>query len=300
MRLLAVAACLLSACVAASQAPPSTFDGARAYAHMRDLVEIGPRVSGTPANRKTREYIIATLAAMGIQAVEQPFEARTPHGPVAMANVVATLAGSRPDRIILASHFDTKLFKQFRFVGASDSGSSTAALLELARSLKDRPRPFTIELLFLDGEEAVVEWSPTDSTYGSRHYVQAARAGGTLRSIKALVLLDMIGDANLNIKRESLSTPWLTDIVWAAAERLGYQRHFLSEITPIEDDHVPFLQAGVPAVDIIDLDYPAWHTAGDTLDKVSAESLKVVGDVVLAALPDIEQAVQSSKFKVQN
>ena len=300
MRLLAVAACLLSACVAASQAPPSTFDSARAYAHLRDLVEIGPRVSGTPANRKTREYIIATLAAMGIQAVEQPFEARTPHGPVAMANVVATLAGSRPDRIILASHFDTKLFKQFRFVGASDSGSSTAALLELARSLKDRPRPFTIELLFLDGEEAVVEWSPTDSTYGSRHYVQAARASGTLRSIKALVLLDMIGDINLNIKRESLSTPWLTDIVWAAAERLGYQRHFLSEITPIEDDHVPFLQAGVPAVDIIDLDYPAWHTAGDTLDSVSAESLKVVGDVVLAALPDIEQAVQSSKFKVQN
>ena len=252
-------------------------------------MEIGPRVAGTPAGRKTREYIVSTLAAIGIKAVEQPFEARTPHGPIAMANIVATLAGSRPDRIILASHFDTKLFKEFRFVGASDSGSSTAALLELARSLKDRPRPFTIELLFLDGEEALVEWSATDSTYGSRHYVVAARAAGTLPSIKALVLLDMIGDKDLNIKRESRSTSWLTDLIWAAARRLGYQRHFLAEATPIDDDHVPFLEAGVAAVDIIDLDYGAWHTADDTLQNVSADSLKVVGEVVLAALPDIER-----------
>jgi len=286
-----VAAVLLAimGCAAATQSPESGFDSARAYAHMRDLVEIGPRVSGTPANVKTRQYIIATLAAIGIKATEQPFEARTPLGPVAMANIIATLPGSRPERIILASHFDTKLFRDFRFVGASDGGSSTAALLELARVLKDRPRPFTIELLFFDGEEAVVEWSASDSTYGSRHYVQAARAAGTLSSIKALVLLDMIGDKQLNIRRESRSTPWLTDIVWNAARRVGHQRHFLAESTPVEDDHLPFLQAGVAAVDIIDLDYAAWHTAADTLDNVSAASLQVVGDVVLAALPDIEQ-----------
>ena len=256
---------------------------------MRDMVEIGPRVSGTAANVKTRQYIISTLGASGIKAVEQPFEARTPLGTVAMANVIATLPGTRPERLIIASHFDTKLYREFRFVGASDGGSSTAALLELGRVLKDRPRPFTIELLFLDGEEAVVEWSATDSTYGSRHYVQAARAANSLKTIKALVLLDMIGDRNLNIRREANSTSWLTDIIWATARRLGHQRHFLEDARPIEDDHLPFLQAGVPAVDIIDLDYEAWHTAADTLDNVSAQSLQVVGDVVLAALPQIEE-----------
>jgi glutaminyl-peptide cyclotransferase len=280
---------LAVSCAAATQAPPAGFESQRAYEHMRELVKIGPRVSGTPANVATRQYIISTLGAMGIKATEQPFEAQTPLGTVAMANVVATLPGSRPERIILASHFDTKLFRDFTFVGASDGGSSTGALLELARVLKDRPRTFTLELLFLDGEEAVVEWGPTDSTYGSRHYVQAARTANTLSSIKALVLLDMIGDTQLNIRRESQSTPWLTDIVWSTARRLGYQRQFLAETAPVEDDHVPFLHAGVPAVDIIDLDYPAWHTAADTLDNVSARSLQIVGDVVLAALPDIEQ-----------
>jgi Zn-dependent M28 family amino/carboxypeptidase len=255
---------------------------------MSDMVALGPRVSGTPANVKTREYIIRTLAASGIKATEQPFEARTPLGPVKMANIVATLPGSRPDRIIVGSHFDTKLFREFRFVGASDAGSSTGALLELGRVLKDRTRPFTIELLFLDGEEAVVEWSATDSTYGSRHYVQHAQASGSLKSIMAFLLLDMIGDRDLNIRRESNSTPWLTDLIWAAARRLGHGRVFLTESTPIEDDHLPFLKAGVPAVDIIDLDYAAWHTAGDTLEAVSARSLQIVGDVVLSALPDIE------------
>ena len=279
----------VTACAAASQAPTGGFDSTRAYGHMRDLVEIGPRVSGTPANVKTRQYIISTLGAAGIKAAEQAFEARTPVGTVAMANVIATLPGTRPERIILASHFDTKLFREFRFVGASDGGSSTAVLLELGRVLKDRPRPFTIELLFLDGEEAVVEWSAKDSTYGSRHYVQAARAANTLLGIKALVLLDMVGDRRLNIRRETNSTPWLTDIIWTTARRLGHQRHFLDEATPIEDDHLPFLQAGVQAVDIIDLDYEAWHTAADTLENVSAQSLQIVGDVVLAALPEIEQ-----------
>lgn len=270
-------------------APPSGFDSTRAYGHLRDLVDIGPRVSGTPANVKTRQYIIATLGSMGIKAIEQRFDARTPLGVVQMANIVATLPGTRSERIVVGSHFDTKLFREFRFVGASDGGSSTAALLELARSLKDRQRPFTIELLFLDGEEAVVEWSRTDSTYGSRHYVQNAQKTDTLGSLKAFILLDMIGDRDLNIRRESNSTPWLTDAVWSAARRIGHGRYFLSEITPIEDDHLPFLQAGVPSVDIIDLDYHAWHTASDTLDNVSAQSLQVVGDVVLAALPDIEQ-----------
>lgn len=276
-------------CAAASQGRAAVFDGERAFGHLRDLVAIGPRVAGTPANAQTRQYIIKTLAGMGITAREQSFEAKTPLGRVSMANVIATLPGQRSDRIAIASHFDTKQFKEFQFVGASDGGSSTAALLELARVLKDQPHQFTIELLFLDGEEAFVEWSETDSTYGSRHYVHAARGDGTLKTLRALVLLDMIGDRDLNIRREENSTPWLTDIIWSTARRLGHTRHFVNDSMPIEDDHLPFLQAGVPSVDIIDLDYPHWHTASDTLDNVSAKSMQIVGDVVVAALPLIEQ-----------
>jgi Zn-dependent M28 family amino/carboxypeptidase len=202
---------------------------------------------------------------------------------------MATIPGQRADRIVLASHFDTKLFREFRFVGASDGASSTAALLELARVLKARPQlPFTIELLFLDGEEATGEWRDPDNTYGSRHYVEVARKTGTLKSLRALILLDMIGDRNLNIRREENSTPWLTDIVWGVARKLGHQAHFITESMAVEDDHLHFLKAGVPSLDIIDLDYPAWHTAQDTLDAVSARSLQIVGDVVVAALPEIE------------
>jgi glutaminyl-peptide cyclotransferase len=290
-RLFPLALCVLLGCGLGAQKPASGggFDGSRAWEFLRAQVAIGPRVAGTAENAKTRAYITSTLASFGIKAAEAPFEARTPLGTVKMANIVATLPGQRPERIILASHFDTKLFKEFRFVGASDGASSTAALLELARVLKDRPRPFTIELLFLDGEEAFAVWSATDSTYGSRHYVQNARQSGTLAGIKALILLDMIGDKDLTLKREQNSTSWLTDIIWSTARRLGHTREFQPDITPIEDDHLPFLQAGVAAVDIIDLEYPAWHTAEDTLENVSQRSLQIVGDVVLAALPEIEQ-----------
>jgi glutaminyl-peptide cyclotransferase len=284
-------------CSASSQAPTASgsstqaarFDSARAWKHLEDQVAIGPRVAGTAANAQTRQYLIKTLAQSGIKAAEQPFETDTPIGRVKMANVIATLPGERPERIVIASHFDTKLFKELRFVGASDGASSTAALLELGRVLKDKPRPFTIELLFLDGEEAFVEWSGNDHTYGSRYYVQNAQKAGTLKSLRALILLDMIGDRDLNLRREANSTRWLTDVIWNTAARLGYGRHFLPEETPIEDDHMEFLAAGVQAVDLIDLDDPAWHTAQDTIDNVSAKSLQIVGDVVLAALPEIEQ-----------
>jgi glutaminyl-peptide cyclotransferase len=279
---------LLVACAGEARQTAPGFDSSRAYEHVRQMVALGPRPAGSPGAARNREYIIGELARHGITAVEQPFEAVTPLGPVTMANVIATLPGTRPERIAIATHYDTKLFREFRFVGANDGASSTGAVLELARVLKGRPRPFTLEFLFFDGEEAVVEWRDNDHTYGSRHYVEAARKAGTLSSMKALILLDMVGDRDLNIRREANSTPWLTDLIWAAAQRLGHARHFLDESTPIEDDHIPFLQAGVPAVDIIDLDYPHWHTAGDTLDKVSARSLQVVGDVVLAALPEIE------------
>jgi len=154
--------------------------------------------------------------------------------------------------------------------------------------LKARRNPLTIEILFLDGEEAVIDWTGTDHTYGSRHYVAEAKRGGSLASLKAFVLVDMIGDRDLQIKRDLNSTTWLTDVIWAAAQKQQLGAYFRPERVQIEDDHMPFMEAGVPSVDIIDLEYPAWHTAGDTLDAVSARSLQVVGDTLVAALPQIE------------
>ena len=265
------------------------FDSNRAWEHLRQLVAIGPRPSGSPAIEQTRKYIKDQLISSGVAVTEQKWVDDTPAGKIAMVNLVATIPGARKDRIVIAGHYDTKRFPQFRFVGTSDGGSSAAFVIELARVLKTRKNPLTIELLFLDGEEAVNEvWAGTDNTYGSRHYVDAGRNDGSLRTLKALLLVDMIGDRNLTIRKDSNSTPWLTDIIWEAARRQKLDAEFLSASTQIEDDHLPFLKAGVPSVDIIDLEYPQWHTAQDTLDAVSARSLQVVGDVVLAALPQIE------------
>ena len=272
-------------------AAASDFDSSRAWEHVRRQVAIGPRPAGSSALAETRRYIAGQLKAAGIEAREQAFEAQTPIGPVKMVNLVATIPGARPERIALATHYETKLFREFRFVGASDPASSVAAVLELGRVLAGRKNAFTIELLFFDGEEAINrDWRDPDNTYGSRHYVDAAQKAGTLGGLKALILLDLIGDRNLNIRREGHSTRWLTDIVWAAAKELGYSSFFVAQDAgPISDDHLPFIRAGVPAIDIIDLDYHAWHTAEDTLDNVSARSLQVVGDTVLAALPVIEK-----------
>ena len=286
----------MTACVSA-QTPSSEqtksapqFDGNRAFEHLKQLVAIGPRPAGSPGAEKTREYITAQLKAIGVETSEQPFEGQTPVGPVKMVNVRVTIPGAGTGKLIIAGHYDTKVFEEFEFVGANDAGSSTAFLIEFARVLKDRKNAVPIELLFLDGEEAIGEWA-TGNTHGSRHFVEAAQEEGTLKDIKALVLVDMIGDKELVLKRESNSTPWLTDVIWSAARKLN-RPEFVPESTPIEDDHLPFLRAGVPAVDIIDLDYPDWHKPGDTLDKVSAQSLQAVGDVLLAALPAIELRVK--------
>jgi glutaminyl-peptide cyclotransferase len=302
MRRLVLLAVMTAACASAASpqppAPAPAFDGQRAFEHLERVVAIGPRVAGSPGGAKTRGYIIEQLAALGIKAEEQPFEAATPLGPIQMANVRATIPAAKRStagRILFTGHYDTKLFKEFEFVGANDGGSSTAFLIELARVLKARDNALPIELVFFDGEEAFIEWSPTDSTYGSRYYVQAARRDGTLKDIRAMILVDMIGDRQLTIKRDTYSTPWLNDIIWAAARRLN-RPEFVDDTTMVEDDHLPFIEAGVPAVDIIDLEYPDetmryWHTAEDTLDKVSPKSLQVVGDVLLEALKDIETRV---------
>jgi len=287
----------LGACLAAQSSPP-VFNGQRAFEDVRQLVAIGPRVAGTPGAQAARDYIKKELQAAGLAVVEQPFEASTPAGRIQMVNLRATLpavgtAGGATQRLVIGGHYDTKRFKDFTFVGANDGGSSAAFLIELARALKGRVNRIPIELLFIDGEEAVVDWEGADHTYGSRYYVEAARKDGTLKSIKAFVLVDMIGDKDLHIKRETNSTAYLAAAVLDAARKLG-RREFSSEPYPVEDDHLEFLGAGVPSVDLIDLEYytpsgqMAWHTQHDTLENVSADSLQAVGDVLIAALPAIE------------
>ncbi|NUR57027.1 MAG: M28 family peptidase [Acidobacteria bacterium] len=278
----------LAAGVGAGAIGPA-FDSGRAYEDLRQLVAIGPRPSGSPGIQQTREYIKRQLTAAGLTVDEQRFEAATPLGPVPMVNLRATLPGAARGRgrLVIGGHYDTKLFREFAFVGASDGGSSAAFLLELARALKGRTNALPIELLFLDGEEAVVEWRGTDHTYGSRYYVQEARRTNAVQDIRAFILVDMIGDRELTIRREQNSTGWLTDAIWDAAHRLK-RPEFLDAHTPIEDDHLEFLAAGIPSVDIIDLEYAAWHQPDDRLDRVAAGSLQAVGDVLIAALPAIE------------
>ena len=284
VRLILVLAVLL-------QTPASpAFDSNKAWEHLRQLVGFGPRPAGSAAIEQSRTYIKNQLSAIGVPVTEQAWDDQTPTGRVHMVNLIATIPGTSKNRLVIGGHYDTKKFP-FRFVGANDGGSSAAFLIELARVLKARRNAMTIELLFLDGEEAVIDWTGTDHTYGSRHYVAEAKRTGTLASLKAFVLVDMIGDRDLQIKRDLNSTTWLTDIIWTAAQKQQLTS-FRPDRVQIEDDHLPFMEAGVPSVDVIDLEYPAWHTAADTLDAVSARSLQVVGDAIVSALPQIETRIK--------
>jgi glutaminyl-peptide cyclotransferase len=296
-----ISVCSVVAALAAQGAAPA-FDSNRAWEHLRQLVAIGPRPSGSTAIEQARIYIRQQLAAAGAPAVDQAWDAQTPSGTVHMVNLIASIPGAGRNRVLVTGHYDTKRFREFRFVGASDGASSAAFLIELARVLKARPHPVTYDLVFLDGEEAVCRnWDDCsrpgapDNTYGSRHYVDVEKRNGTLATIKANILVDMIADRDLRLKRETYSTPWLTDLVWNAARQKKLDQFFVADQTQIEDDHLAFLAAGVPSVDIIDLEYPPWHTAGDTLDAVSARSLQIVGDAVVSALPALEARVGKEK-----
>jgi glutaminyl-peptide cyclotransferase len=273
----------------AQEPRPPAFDGAAALRHVERLVAIGPRPAGSPGAARARQYVLDELRAAGISARLEAFDAETPHGRLPMANVVAVLPGRRPDVILIGGHYDTKWFRELTFVGANDGGSSTALLIELARRLRDRPRDYTYWIVWFDGEEARETWTAVDSLYGSRR--MAAELGRSRRLPRAVIVADMIGDRDLAIRREGASTRWLTDIIWASAARLGHGAHFLDDSLPVEDDHVPFLRLGVPAALLIDFDYPPWHTTDDTLDKVSARSLAIVGTVLLDALPTVEAAL---------
>ena len=293
LRALAAALVIVGVLSTAGAAAAAGFDGAAALRHVERLVAIGPRPAGSPGGERARGYIVGELKRVGVETRVLGFDADTPHGKLRMANVVAVLPGRRADVILIGGHYDTKVFRDFRFVGANDGGSSTALLLELARALAKTRREFTYWLVFFDGEEAREQWTDRDSLYGSRHL--AADLARTRKLPRAMILVDMIGDRDLAVRRDGHSTPWLVDIVWSTARRLRHDAHFLLDPLSVEDDHVPFLSAGVPAVLLIDMDFPPWHTKDDTVDKVSADSLRIVGDVVLESLPAIEDRLKSER-----
>jgi glutaminyl-peptide cyclotransferase len=245
---------------------------------------------------------VSDLKKNGLQVTTDPFTASTPEGEKQMVNITAELPGESTDVIIIASHYDTKLYKDMLFVGANDPGASVGTVLEMARVLtgiQQKPK-LTYWFVFFDGEEAFCEeWEQCgkpgapDNTYGSRHYVSQLSSKGQLGRVKALILLDMMGYKELELGRDTMSTRWLQDIIWQTGRDLGYGKIFVDRPEGVGgDDHEPFLRAGVDSVDIIQLnDYPHWHKATDTIDKVSAQSMKIVGDTVIASLPKIEQRV---------
>lgn len=274
----------------------SEFDSERAYEDLERIVSIGPRIPGSPEAKELRGLIRAELEEAGLDVMEWPFTAQTPIGERNMVNVVGVVKGTKPGRILLGNHYDTKYFPNFRFVGANDGGSTTAWMIEMARTLGPRRDGRTIWLCFFDGEEAFEEWTETDSLYGSRAFVARLARDNELDEVHALVNVDMIGDCYLGISQDPGAPDWLTRIIWNTAKELGYDSHFLPTELNIEDDHLPFRRAGVDAINLIDYRYGGslfdhrrnWHTPNDTLDRVCPESLQAVGDVVYRALSSVE------------
>jgi glutaminyl-peptide cyclotransferase len=279
------------------------FGGQRAYEHVKKLVEFGPRPSGSKELERARKYILEQTGGTLDEWV-----ADTPAGKLKMANIAVELKGETDDTVVIAGHYDTKRYREFAFVGANDGGSSAGALVELVRAFKSMrgQTRLTYRFVFFDGEEAVCrEWDECskpgrpDNTYGSRYEVGRLKARDRLKHVRALILLDMMGYDKLELGRDDMSTPWLVDILWKTARELGYAKQFVERPEAVGgDDHAPFLRAGVPSIDLIQLStYPHWHTPEDTLDKISPDSLKAVGDVVLASLPRIEEKILGERAK---
>ncbi len=277
------------------------FDGQRAFTHVSKMVDMGPRPAGSAELARTRQYIVDELKSYGLKVTTDEFTAKTPGGNKKMVNVTAELPGASADAIIVGSHYDTKPYKEFRFVGANDAGSSTGALLELARALSHEQPRLTYWFVFFDGEEAFCKgWDDCgkpdapDNTYGSRRYVAHLKEQNQLSRVRAMILLDMMGFKNLQLRRDDMGTRWIEDIIWQTAREIGHGDVFVDGAEGVGgDDHEPFLKAGIEAVDLIQLnDYPYWHTAADTLDKIAPRSLQVVGETLIASLPRIAQQVK--------
>jgi len=286
----------------------TAFNGERAMDHVRKQIEFGPRPPDTPPLLRTRAYIADQLKSYGLNVSVDEFNAVTPQGEKKMANIIGEIPGETKTLILITSHYDTKFYKDMYFVGANDPASSVATLLEIGRVLggaKEKPKA-TYRLVFFDGEEAFCEgWdecgkeNSPDNTYGSRHYVSQLRARNELENTYAMILLDMMGYRDLELGRDPTSIRWLQDIIWETGRELGYGKVFVERQEGVGgDDHEPFLQAGVDAVDLIQLSsYPHWHKADDTIDKVSPQSMKIVGDTVLASLPKIVERHKKEQEK---
>jgi glutaminyl-peptide cyclotransferase len=268
------------------------FSGAAALEFSRKAQSFGPRPAGSSANQKLQTYIESQLKPLGCQVSFDAFTAQTPVGPVPMRNIIARFAGSSGQALVVTGHFDSKPMPGRVFLGANDGGSSTGFLLELARVVSSMPRRDDILLVWLDGEEAFGEWSDTNGTFGSRHLAEKWAREGMLSRIKALINVDMIGDKDLDILQETNSSAALRRLVWQTAAELGYGKYFLDSAAAIEDDHLPFLRKGVNALDLIDFDYGPnnayWHNEKDTMDKLGAHSLEVVGNVLTAVLRKLQ------------
>ncbi|MBX7255576.1 MAG: M28 family peptidase [Candidatus Hydrogenedentes bacterium] len=275
----------------------SPFNGQRAYEDLKRIVAIGPRPPGSPQADQLRDFLREQLTQIGIPYREHRFEADTPIGKITMLNLVAEIKGSTPGTILIGNHYDTKYMPGITFVGANDGGSTTAWMLEMARAIGPSRKGRTLWLVWFDGEEAIKEWSDTDGLYGSREFVRDLRRRNELKSIHAMINVDMIGDVYLGIVRDPGAPPWLSTLVWTQAAELGYSSHFLPTSMPVQDDHMPFRLAQIPALELIDFEYGGsalehrsnWHTERDTIDRVDPRSLQVVGDVLYHALPTMDQ-----------
>ncbi len=264
--------------------------GERALQYVKEVVSFGPRPVGSAAHARVEAYLRQQLKGDGLEVEEDSFLARANGKSTRFRNFIAKLPGTKDGIVVAAGHYDTKPIKDF--VGANDGGSSAGLLLELAQQLRGGKREgYSVWLVWLDGEEAMqvsgeMDWN--NSLYGSRHLAERWQKDGTIKRVKAFLLLDMIGDADLHVERETNSTPWLLDVVYQAASRMGYQSHFFQRSMELFDDHMPFARLGVPVADLIDFDYgPAnsyWHTPQDSTDKLSARSLEIVGNTVLEAI----------------
>jgi len=276
---------------AAHAEPWKDFSGEKALAHVQALVDLGPRPPASSAIEKARVYIRKNLEEAGWKVEEQPFSGETPRGTIAFVNLIATHAGTRSSkaqRFLLCSHYDTKTFDSIVFVGANDGGSSTGALLEMARVLNRYPQlAEKIELVFFDGEEAYDHFTSSDGLYGSRYFAQQLRDTNNQSRYRGAIVWDMMGDRDLTITLPPDSPSELARGIFAAADALHVRNHFTYLNDDMLDDHSPLNAAGIPAIDLIDFDYPPWHTPEDTMDKLSAESLRIVGAVAAYYLSEI-------------
>jgi Zn-dependent M28 family amino/carboxypeptidase len=269
------------------------FNGPKALEYAREFVSIGPRWPTSPGHLKAEQFLRAHF--QHDQLEEDTFTADTPIGPVAMRNFIVRFPGKKDGTIVLATHYETNYWlKNINFVGANDGGSTVGLLLAIADQLRGKTLDgYSVWLVFFDGEEAIQSWSASDSTYGSRHLAAKWGRDGTLGKIKAFVLADMIGDKNLDIQRESQSTDWLVALVRQAAKKYADERYFFQREEAVEDDHLAFIARGIPSIDVIDLDYGPnnsyHHTAQDTMDKISAQSLTIDGDVFVETIRLINQ-----------